>query len=263
LPEQLNKDIPIPKKKIPWIRYFLQITLPAFLLSMKSNAQNKLPVDTIVTIKDQPKQIILGFITMDNGLTVSGKVTDADGNAVSHATIMVKGTTKGTITDSLGNFKISDVKNNESLICTSVGFDSQEVTIKGNRNINIQLIYSSMPLGGVVLISYSTPRKRSKSEIKKEAIKNEPIKPSLHIYPNPVMASSHLNISWKGLEAGDYLIEVYNNNGLLLQTEKMKIEKKLSQYNFDLMKLLAGNYFIKIVNTNNGKQVSQQFIVKE
>src|SRR6478672_4555275 len=36
---QLNKDIELPKKRIPWVKYFFQFTLPAFLVSMKSNAQ--------------------------------------------------------------------------------------------------------------------------------------------------------------------------------------------------------------------------------
>src|SRR5690349_4041323 len=33
--DQLNKDIPIPTKRIPWLKYFFQVTIPLFLLSLK------------------------------------------------------------------------------------------------------------------------------------------------------------------------------------------------------------------------------------
>lgn len=36
---QLNRDLALPKKRIPWVKYFFQFTLPAFLLTMKATAQ--------------------------------------------------------------------------------------------------------------------------------------------------------------------------------------------------------------------------------
>src|SRR5215468_3353371 len=38
---QLNRDIEIPKKRIPWIKYFFQFALPAFLVSARATAQGK------------------------------------------------------------------------------------------------------------------------------------------------------------------------------------------------------------------------------
>jgi hypothetical protein len=46
---QLERNIGIPRKRIPWIRYFFQIALPAFLFSMKSQAQGMVRVKTIDT----------------------------------------------------------------------------------------------------------------------------------------------------------------------------------------------------------------------
>src|SRR3954471_1426107 len=37
--DQLNRDIDIPRKRIPWIKYFFQFALPTFLISMKAGAQ--------------------------------------------------------------------------------------------------------------------------------------------------------------------------------------------------------------------------------
>lgn len=42
--DQLNTDIPIPAKRIPWLKYFFQITIPAFLFSSKIMAQGKVKV---------------------------------------------------------------------------------------------------------------------------------------------------------------------------------------------------------------------------
>src|SRR5262245_55344133 len=39
--DQLDRNIEIPKKHIPWVKYFFQFTLPAFLVSMKAAAQVK------------------------------------------------------------------------------------------------------------------------------------------------------------------------------------------------------------------------------
>ena len=42
--DQLDRDIAIPKKRIPWVKYFFQFVLPAFLLSMKATAQGKVTI---------------------------------------------------------------------------------------------------------------------------------------------------------------------------------------------------------------------------
>src|SRR5258706_2725101 len=42
--DQLERDIEIPKKRIPWLKYFFQFAIPAFLLSMKATAQGKVKV---------------------------------------------------------------------------------------------------------------------------------------------------------------------------------------------------------------------------
>lgn len=45
--DQLNRDIEIPKKRIPWLKYFFQFALPAFLISVKASAQHKSKQATI------------------------------------------------------------------------------------------------------------------------------------------------------------------------------------------------------------------------
>jgi hypothetical protein len=50
-PDQLDRTINIPAKRIPWLRYFFQFTLPAFLLSLKATAQKVERVERVTTIR--------------------------------------------------------------------------------------------------------------------------------------------------------------------------------------------------------------------
>src|SRR5215470_615046 len=55
LEDQLNRDMEIPRKRIPWIKYFFQFLLPGFLISMKATAQGKVKVmeeETNVAVKN-------------------------------------------------------------------------------------------------------------------------------------------------------------------------------------------------------------------
>src|SRR5689334_606572 len=47
--DQLNREIDMPRKRLPWIRYFFQIALPTFLVSMKANAQVQVKVEQVCT----------------------------------------------------------------------------------------------------------------------------------------------------------------------------------------------------------------------
>src|SRR6476661_1854652 len=49
--DQLERDIEIPKKRIPWVKYFFQFTLPAFLVSMKATAQGNVKVKPMSTTR--------------------------------------------------------------------------------------------------------------------------------------------------------------------------------------------------------------------
>lgn len=64
--DQLNREMEIPKKRIPWVKYFFQFTLPAFLLSMKATAQGRVKVkqkkaDTAV-VAPAPRLDVVGTV---------------------------------------------------------------------------------------------------------------------------------------------------------------------------------------------------------
>ncbi|WP_413997916.1 SusC/RagA family TonB-linked outer membrane protein [Flavobacterium sp. W1B] len=89
---------------------------------------------------------------------ISGKVLDADGNAIPGANIVAKGSTASTQTDFDGNFTIEVPDNVTKLIVSYIGMDQQEVTI-GKSPLTIVLKESGQSLDEVVIVGYGTQKK--------------------------------------------------------------------------------------------------------
>ena len=90
--------------------------------------------------------------------TVKGQVVDAAGEPVIGATVQVKGTTNGTITDFDGNFALN-VSKNAVLVVSFVGYKNEEIPVAGKSSLKITLKEDSKALEEVVVIGYGTQRK--------------------------------------------------------------------------------------------------------
>ncbi len=89
--------------------------------------------------------------------TVSGRVTDAQGEALIGVSVMVEGTTSGTITDFDGNYQI-DAPQNGVLVFSYVGYQTETVKIQSSRLINVTLKEDNKLLDEVVVVGYDTQR---------------------------------------------------------------------------------------------------------
>jgi TonB-dependent starch-binding outer membrane protein SusC len=91
--------------------------------------------------------------------TISGKVTDQKSSeSLPGVTIMVVGTTTGTVTDLDGNYSIA-VKNGDVLEFSYVGYKKQDITVSSQNIINVELGSEIKDLGEVVVIGYGTVKK--------------------------------------------------------------------------------------------------------
>ena len=90
--------------------------------------------------------------------TVSGTVTDEENQGIPGVTVLVQGTTRGTITDVDGKYKIA-VNNNEVLTFSYVGFKTQIVELNGRSIIDVALVTDIEELQEVVVIGYGTQKK--------------------------------------------------------------------------------------------------------
>lgn len=91
---------------------------------------------------------------------VTGKVTDRTGSALPGVTVVIKGTTTGTITNSDGNYSISNVSPNATLVFSFVGMRTQEIIVSGKSIVNLSMEEEQFGIGEVVAIGYGTVRKR-------------------------------------------------------------------------------------------------------
>ncbi|MFA6083808.1 SusC/RagA family TonB-linked outer membrane protein [Mucilaginibacter sp.] len=92
---------------------------------------------------------------------IKGKVIDEEGKTLPGVSIILKGTTKGTVTDVNGNFTIVvNDKINSTIVITYVGYQRQEIKLNGQDNLTIQLKLASIALNEVVTIGYGTINRR-------------------------------------------------------------------------------------------------------
>jgi TonB-dependent starch-binding outer membrane protein SusC len=118
--------------------------------------------------QDQAKQI-----------KVTGTVTDDRGNALSGASVVIKGTSRGTTTSSNGKY-VLDADAADVLIFSMVGYENREIAVGGKAVIDIQLSLSASSLDQVVVVGYGTARKRdltgSVGSVKMSDFQKAPVK---------------------------------------------------------------------------------------
>jgi len=102
---------------------------------------------------------ILGNIYSQN--KISGTVTlDSDNSSIPGATVTIKGTSDGTVTDLDGYYFLDIPTNATHLVFSFVGLDTQEIEIDGRSVINVILTTSTLDLGEVVVVGYSSDNKK-------------------------------------------------------------------------------------------------------
>tara|TARA_R110002049_G_scaffold181272_2_gene348409 strand:+ start:7273 stop:10383 length:3111 start_codon:yes stop_codon:yes gene_type:complete len=90
--------------------------------------------------------------------TVTGNVSDGMG-PLSGANVLVKGTTNGTQTDFDGNYTLTNVNNDATLIFSYLGYKTAEVAVSGNLTVNVTMEEDASQLEEVVLIGYGSQKK--------------------------------------------------------------------------------------------------------
>ncbi|MCG6187593.1 SusC/RagA family TonB-linked outer membrane protein [Maribellus maritimus] len=92
--------------------------------------------------------------------TVTGMVTDYDNVPLPGVTVLVKGTTKGTITNADGEFSLSNVEEDATLVFSFVGMKTQEILVAGKTSINVVLEEDAIGIEEVIAIGYGTMKRQ-------------------------------------------------------------------------------------------------------
>ncbi|RKD86371.1 TonB-dependent receptor [Mangrovibacterium diazotrophicum] len=91
--------------------------------------------------------------------SVSGKVVEANGQPLPGVTVSIKGTGKGTVTDSEGKYFLANIPDNATLIFSFIGMRSQEVEVAGKTIVSVTMIEDAIELEETVAIGYGTLKK--------------------------------------------------------------------------------------------------------
>lgn len=90
--------------------------------------------------------------------TITGKVTDTSGTPLPGVSVVLKGTSTGTITDSYGNFSISDIPENQVLVFSFIGMKPQEINVGTKTRLSVALETETYGVGEVVVTALGIKR---------------------------------------------------------------------------------------------------------
>lgn len=108
---------------------------------------------------------LLIVVSISGGLMaqidISGIVLDAiTGESVIGATVLVEGTTKGTITDIDGSYSLNDIANDATLAVSYIGYETQLIPIDGRSRIDVSLGIEANELDEIVVVGYGRQKKK-------------------------------------------------------------------------------------------------------
>jgi hypothetical protein len=252
--DQLERDIEIPRKRIPWIRYFFQISLPALLFSMKATAQGKVSSrgDTVVLPLRSPE-------TARKNLGISGDSLKKDNHkkplekidkrkAIHVQTKSIDPPNQMEITDQFN--KIPEIKRTPIVReeCFNQSFSGAlgGVVVVGGLRTNRH------PKAMAIIKDTTARMKRVVDTVLKKFL----------VYPNPVQSNSSINISLKKIDAGDYTVSIINLAGEIVQTEEVLIESKMQVMSIRLKDITAGTYLVHFFNRKTAASYSEKIIVQ-
>jgi Ca-activated chloride channel family protein len=104
--------------------------------------------------------IALLAFAYSKAITVTGTITDEKGKPVRGASVWIKGTQKGTTTDSLGKFSIQVPDDKSVLVAAYVSYSQQEIVVGNKTSLHIKLQPGSNALNDVVVIGYGVRKRK-------------------------------------------------------------------------------------------------------
>jgi hypothetical protein len=248
--DQLNRALQIehsPKRS--WA-YFWNMAIATVLTTGSGYAQtNKGYTQGDTVMIAPPVPISLAHLSI-----IKGKVVDAKTNQpVPYASVYIKGTQSGTVTDSTGRFKLRVQYDNAPLVVqvSYIGYEVAEFLYTGSANEVTYYLEASKSelLGEVVVCARPAPPTAitqgltavvmggigmkidvpSTEKVLRRIVdwthdyaKKKPIK----VFPNPVSPGKDINVSFNIPESGKYSLDIIDNDGKIIYRESIAVQTK-------------------------------------
>jgi TonB-linked SusC/RagA family outer membrane protein len=150
-------------------------------------------------------------------LDIAGRVTNEKAEPIIGATVTEKGSSKATATDANGNFRLTGIREEGSLIISSIGYEKVEIKINARKQIDVVLRMTVNTLDETVVIAYGTTTRRlntgSVSRVTAAEIENQPVSnplaalqgrvPGLIITQTSGVAGAQFNVEIRGRSSLD------------------------------------------------------------
>jgi len=279
--EQLGRSLIMKnERKLPFLKYFIHVIVPALLISNKISAQGKTVGDTIVCtppklINDDTltRRIMLGKVfnetaTNQRLITIIGQVIDENHSPVPFATILIKGAKRGVSANADGMFELKVSSKDKRVVLTAscVGYEPKEMQVdlkninNDTLNISMQMTRSTMGLVGDVVV-VSTRKKKILDTISNVINKFQP-KANVKIYPNPVHRGDEFNINFDVENFGDYNMTMLNSSGQIIMEKKIQISSKIQTEQIICDgRLVPGIYILQIIEQLTKKNYINKIVV--
>ncbi len=149
--------------------------------------------------------------TQQNGKTITGVVKDKSGEPIIGANVLIKGQSRGAITDMDGRFTL-EVPTNATLQISYIGYTTQEISVGNRSHLNVVLNEDSESLDEVVVVGYGTQKKANLSgaveTVSSKALENrstsnvglalQGLVPNLNVTPNGGQANAEPSFNIRG-----------------------------------------------------------------
>lgn len=213
-------------------------------------------------------------------LIIRGTVADENGIPLPFVSVLIKNSNKGTSADANGNFMIT-LKGDQklpTLILSSVGYASKEIDLnKEDSRISSSvqgslkeiLVMSEMTtmqpmaMGEVVITAgvIVRCRKPKKTDTLKTTVNKIFKREQFKIFPNPAQSGSSVKLEIQ--KAGDYSIQILENNAKLILVKKMETENDKTLTEIMLpYDITPGMYYIVLIDEKKKKQYTDKLIVQ-
>lgn len=147
--------------------------------------------------------------------SVTGKVTDSTGGPLPGVSVVVKGTTTGTITDFDGNYTLANVPTAGTLVFSFVGMKSQEVAVGGKTTINVTLADETIGIEEVVAIGYGVQKKSDLTgSVDRVSVGEKAAQSNTNLLQALSGASAGVNIQGTGLSGAEPNLSIRGQTSL-------------------------------------------------
>ena len=269
--DQLNRNLSVPavsSSKTGW-KWLMAAVASLSLVSRKVQAQVQSQETSVEQMTVKGDTILQG-VQSAKAIIIKGRVTDKRKKPVEGASVMVN--SKGTVTDSNGNFLVSyrDIPSSKSqLTISALGFERYELSLNsGSNNLEINVQLKDDEIGnittGIVVVGYTKKSKKQPSKHPSDSVwsfKNIFSREQVSVYPNPCKAGQTLHIVIK--DTGNWHLELFDLQSKLYHTHNVKQHDGKQAIDVTLpANIPTGMYYIKVSNVFTRKQFIMQVIVE-